>query len=415
MLRESRVAEILKPSVTTSYTRKRRTGEEWTDEEWALSYLSALSLYRADDYDDWVAVGMALQSVSDLLLTNWDNWSRQSSKYKPGECEKKWKSFKREGKVAIGTLAHMAKQDGWRSPFDKSTGRSFSSGIDSGGFGGGNHRPSGSGGSGGDGGDGDGSERTGKVVRFPAFVPLTLEQVTEKIDELIVQGASGSYLTGQLNRLAAASQFYIGELKKLYYERYCEADLEIDREDNRHEVEDLLKLGDQSIDLHDYLPNELAEPLTAWCSWLSIRPAVAMTALFAGVSSLHKVGTELVIHQNQNFRVPPTIYSALVSPSGQRKSPIFNNIIRQPLGILRSEKIAANTSAMQDYEAALAAWEQSENKGQKPQKPKDPTLYYFTNATGEAIPVQASKDPQKALLALIDELSGLLKSENLTG
>jgi len=118
MLRESKAQSILKPSATTSYTRKRRTGEEWTNEEWALSYLSALSLYRADDYDDWVAVGMALHSVSDLLLTNWDNWSRQSSKYKPGECEKKWKSFKREGKVAIGTLAHMAKQDGWRSPFE---------------------------------------------------------------------------------------------------------------------------------------------------------------------------------------------------------------------------------------------------------------------------------------------------------
>jgi hypothetical protein len=260
--------------------------------------------------------------------------------------------------------------------------------------------------------DGDGGSSTGKVVRFPSFAPLTLEQVTEKIDELIAQGASGSYLTGQLNRLAATSQFYIGELRKIYYERLGEADLEIDREDNRHEVDGLLKLGDQSLDLYDYLPNELAEPLTAWCNWLSIRPAVAMTALFAGVSSLHKVGTELVIHQNQNFRVPPIIYSALVSPSGQRKSPIFNNIIRQPLGVLRSEKIAAYNAAMQDYEAALAAWEQSENKGEKPQKPKDPTLYYFTNATGEAIPVQASKDPQKALLALIDELSGLLKSEN---
>jgi hypothetical protein len=60
----------------------------------------------------------------------------------------------------------------------------------------------------------------------------------------------------------------------------------------------------------------------------------------------------------------------------------------------------------------MEAWEQSEHKGEKPSKPKDPTLYYFTNATGEAIPVQASKAPDKALLALIDELSGLLKSEN---
>ncbi len=101
----------------TAYTRKLRTGEEWSNEEWALSYLSALNPYRADDYDAWLAVGMALHSVHDSLLTEWDNWSRQSPKYKPGDCEKKWKSFKASG-IAIGTLGHMAKQDGWRSPFE---------------------------------------------------------------------------------------------------------------------------------------------------------------------------------------------------------------------------------------------------------------------------------------------------------
>jgi hypothetical protein len=67
---------------------------------------------------------------------------------------------------------------------------------------------------------------------------------------------------------------------------------------------------------------------------------------------------------------------------------------------------------MEDYEAAIQAWEQSENKAEKPQKPKEPTLYYFSNATGEALPIQASKAPEKSLLALIDELSALLKSEN---
>lgn len=89
--------------------------DRWSDTDWALSYLNALSAWRADDYDDWLAVGMALHSVDDSLKSEWDNWSRQSPKYKQGDCDKKWKSFKRQG-VAIGTLAHIAKQDGWRSP-----------------------------------------------------------------------------------------------------------------------------------------------------------------------------------------------------------------------------------------------------------------------------------------------------------
>jgi DNA primase catalytic core len=267
---------------------------------------------------------------------------------------------------------------------------------------------SGSGGDGGDSGDGG----NGKVVKFPSFDPLSVEQVTQKIDELVKSGATGSYLTGQLNRLAAASQFYVGELRKLYYERLGESDLEGDRDRNRSEVDDLLKLTDQTLDLADYLPESLAKPLTIWCNWLSIRPAVALTALLAGASSLHKVGTELVIHRDKHFEVPPTLYAALVAESGQLKSPIFSNIIRQPLNQLRREKVEAYQAAMQDYEAAMQAWEQSENKGEKPSKPADPTLYFFTNSTGEGIPVQASKAPEKALLALVDELSGLFRSEN---
>jgi DNA primase catalytic core len=265
-------------------------------------------------------------------------------------------------------------------------------------------------GSGGD--DGDGGEGTGKVVRFPSSQTLTTEQVTGKIDEFIAQGASGSYLTGQLNRLAAASQIHVQELRKLYFERLAECDLESDRGDNKTQVENLLNLGDQSLDLRDYLPLELADSLTVWSNWLSIRPEVALTALLTGASSLHKVGTELVIHRNQAFRVPPTIFSGLVSESGQKKSPILNNIIRHPLNELRQEKIDAHNAAMEDYKAAMKVWEQSETKEQEPELPKDPTLYYFTNATGEAIPVQASKAPDKALLALIDELSGLFNSAN---
>jgi hypothetical protein len=155
----------------------------------------------------------------------------------------------------------------------------------------------------------------------------------------------------------------------------------------------------------------LAQPISQWSNWLNIRPAVALTAILAGISSVHKTGTELVLQRNQNFRVPSTIYAALVSPSGQKKSPIFHNIIRQPLNTLEKEKLTAYDAAMADYEATLQQWEETK-EGEKPQKPKDPPIYYFTNATGEAIPVQAGKDPGKTLLALIDELAGYFNSSN---
>lgn len=325
------------------------------------------------------------------------------------EAEAIWKSALKDNpspSLTDEALETCAKA--WLRGRDKSSGRGFGGG--SGGNGGGNRR--GNGGAGGSGGDGGDGERGGKVVKFPGIDTLTPEQVIEKIYELIAQGATGSYLMGQLNRLSAASQISIQELRRLYSQRLAECDLESDRETNRDEVDILLNLTDQTLNLADYLPEALAAPLTNWCNWLSIRPAVALTALLVGASSLHKVGTQLVIHRNKNFEVPPGLYAALIAASGQLKSPIYSNIIRQPLTILRQEKVEAYKAAMKDYEAAMQAWEQSEDKGDKPQKPADPTLYFFTNATGEAIPVQASKAPDKALLALIDELAGLFKSEN---
>ena len=80
----------------------------------ARSYLEALQPSRADDYDQWLEVGMALHSVDDALLADWITWSAQSSKFKPGDCEHKWRSFKSGGGITLGTLGQLAKQDGWR-------------------------------------------------------------------------------------------------------------------------------------------------------------------------------------------------------------------------------------------------------------------------------------------------------------
>jgi hypothetical protein len=80
----------------------------------ARSFLAALNISRSDDYDQWLEVGMALHSVDDSLLADWITWSAQSSKFKPGDCEHKWRGFNPGGGITLGTLGQMAKQDGWR-------------------------------------------------------------------------------------------------------------------------------------------------------------------------------------------------------------------------------------------------------------------------------------------------------------
>jgi predicted P-loop ATPase len=103
---------MIKPVATAVVLPEVRTGDD--DATRARSYLDALSSGRADDYDDWLAVGMALHSVGDdALLDDWEQWSAQSGKHKPSDCQRKWKSFKKSG-ITLGTLGDMAKKDGWR-------------------------------------------------------------------------------------------------------------------------------------------------------------------------------------------------------------------------------------------------------------------------------------------------------------
>ena len=52
------------------------------------------------------------------MLDEWDEWSKQSDKYKEGECLKRWRSFTKGGGRSMGSLIHMAKQNGWQPPKD---------------------------------------------------------------------------------------------------------------------------------------------------------------------------------------------------------------------------------------------------------------------------------------------------------
>ncbi len=66
------------------------------------------------DYQEWVNVGMALKEDGKTAF-DWDNWSsRDSNRYHPGECFKKWDSFRGTSKpVTAGTIVQMAKDQGW--------------------------------------------------------------------------------------------------------------------------------------------------------------------------------------------------------------------------------------------------------------------------------------------------------------
>ena len=90
----------------------QRRPENRTDAEKVLSALNSID--PDCSYEDWVRIGMALKSWdAEKGLELWDNWSSGGDKYKTGECESKWSTFKEDGGITVGTLFDMAHKKGW--------------------------------------------------------------------------------------------------------------------------------------------------------------------------------------------------------------------------------------------------------------------------------------------------------------
>lgn len=77
-----------------------------------LSALKAIDVSQVTRAE-WISVGMALKEEG-YPCSIWDDWSRNDVRYHPGECERKWRSFRGSGTpVKGGTIVQMAKECGW--------------------------------------------------------------------------------------------------------------------------------------------------------------------------------------------------------------------------------------------------------------------------------------------------------------
>jgi len=64
-------------------------------------------------YQEWINVGMALKAEG-FDCSVWDDWSQNDTRYKDGECDRKWRSFAGSSNpIAGGTIIKMAKDAGW--------------------------------------------------------------------------------------------------------------------------------------------------------------------------------------------------------------------------------------------------------------------------------------------------------------
>jgi hypothetical protein len=78
------------------------------------SVLAMIPSDKAEEYDSWIKVGLALSNWSagsELGLSLWDDWSRQASSFDEGECAKRWAGFtpNQTNGVTVSSLFFMAK------------------------------------------------------------------------------------------------------------------------------------------------------------------------------------------------------------------------------------------------------------------------------------------------------------------
>jgi len=79
------------------------------------SILEALNQINASNttYEEWIQIGMALKAEG-YDCSVWDDWSKNDSRYKDGECDRKWGTFKGSSiPISGGTIIKMAKDTGW--------------------------------------------------------------------------------------------------------------------------------------------------------------------------------------------------------------------------------------------------------------------------------------------------------------
>lgn len=112
------------PAETSRAVRSAASAHaETADERTVADLRSALRSLRADEYQDWVRVGLALKSLGDVGRGLWLDWSATSPKFDSAGASAKWETFQPSG-IGYRAVFESAQQAGWVNPDKRRPGAS---------------------------------------------------------------------------------------------------------------------------------------------------------------------------------------------------------------------------------------------------------------------------------------------------
>ncbi|CUR30268.1 hypothetical protein PL9214100012 [Planktothrix tepida PCC 9214] len=390
--------EIEKVQIINSIYDNKSISEEARE---ALSFIPVSQF--DEDYQGWINLGMACRAA-ELDFEDWDNWSQGSSKYTNSkETFNHWKTFKGGGGITPGTLFKFAKDNGWNPPKRNSSYQKplINTSNSQGNVSGNNAlKP----------------DNQSNVVPFQRQQPqFNIEDIEEELRQLAEQNLSKSKQQLKLNELARKFNLNSNKASEIFKSIKDEAEEETNLESLKVELEELLKNRNQSLDLTQYLPGNLAK-IGEFANRLCLRPEVGLSAFLTVASSLLAVGSKIDLLDYTDFDQPMGMYTAICAEPSQKKSPLINKIALEPLLELQEKARKQYEQEMINYQIDYADW--ASDKNNPDPEPEKPILRrYFINGGSQAgIRNVLNTHSMKGwgVLVLTDELAASYKNNSKT-
>lgn len=188
-------------------------------------------------------------------------------------------------------------------------------------------------------------------------------------------------------------------------------------DDIKSELGELQKNRNQSLDLTQYLPGNLAK-IGEFANRLCLRPELSLSAFLTTCSSLLAVGTmiDLMVDYCQFDQKSLGMYTAICAEPSQKKSPLINKIALEPLLELQEEARKQYEQEMVNYQVDYADWVSDKNNPDP--EPKKPIMRRFFISGGTQAGIRNVLNTHSAngwgLLVLTDELAASYKNNGKT-
>jgi hypothetical protein len=242
---------------------------------------------------------------------------------------------------------------------------------------------------------------------------LTLEEVRQQLERLVIEGVGAADIELELVNLGRASGIAPRTLQGIYRALLQESERNESTQDALAAFDDLLKASSQTCDVGALLPS-LAGPLGHYAKAFNQESVTFSLPLLTVAASLLSPETDLVIGGVTDYRLPPVLWGGLVAEPGSIKTPIYNAILK-PLVYRQVSAKDEFDRQFDEYETALKAFRAlGKEEAQRADEPKEPKLrqYYVDSATTEAVQRIVTSQTDKGLAVAVDELSGFFHGFN---